>query len=398
MKNNMFGKFLKVVTLVLAMGALAGCQDKASSAATDKIKIGIIAPLSGPFASTGVEFQRGIDTYIALNGKRVGNHEIELIYRDVGGTNPEIAKRLAEELIVKEKVSMLGGFYISSTGSAVAPVVTQTQTPTVLFVPGARAIMDQSPFFIRAGATLSQQYLPAATWAINKGKKRAYIAVADYAPGHEAQKAFKTKFTSLGGEIIGEDRIPLNTVDFAPIAARIASAKVDVVNIFIPPGAPSVGFLKALAAQGVLAKVTVIGCAETDGPDLLLFDDSILGFYSSLYYSPGLAHKENRVFKEKLEKNFPGALPSYSMVAAYDGMHLLYRMAAAQQGKVFDPKAAMAAVRGFQWMSPRGPVTVEADTREVTQNMYIRRVTKVDGRLENVLVDTIESVKEAGIL
>jgi branched-chain amino acid transport system substrate-binding protein len=365
-----------------------------SAASADTIKIGIIGPFSGPFATSGVQFKQGVGTYVALQGTKVGNHEIELIYRDTGGTNPAVAKQLAEELVVKEKVNMFGGFYLSPEALAAAPVITEAKTPAVLFVSGARRLTKLSPYFVRAGSSVRQEFVPPAQWAIKQGKRRAYIAVGDYAPGYDAQQAFKATFTSLGGTVVAEDRIPLNTVDFAPFAERIANADIDVVDVFVPPGAPAVGFVKALATRGLLKKTMVIGCAETDEPDLHLFDDSIIGYYSSLYYVYGLPHKENVEFKAALQKSFPGAVANYSMVDAYDGMNLLYRMAAAQNGGQFDPETAMRAVRGYSWISPRGPLTIDPDTREITLNMYIRRVEKVDGKLENVLVDTIPAVKE----
>jgi branched-chain amino acid transport system substrate-binding protein len=380
---------------IAALALLLATVMAPAAVAQEKIKIGIIGPFSGPFAATGVQFRQGIETYVALNGTKAGDREIELIYRDTGGTNPAVAKRLAEELIVKEKVSALGGFYLSPEGFAVASVINETKTPAVLFVSGARPIVRQSPYFVRAGSTLWQEYIPPAEWAVKKGHKRAYIAVADFAPGHDAQETFKGKFTELGGQVVGEDRIPLNTVDFAPFAERIANSNAEVVNVFIPPGAPSVGFLKALAARGIMQKMVVIGCAETDDADLHLFDESVVGYYSSLYYTIGLPHEENRKFKAKLNEKFPGAIPSYSMVNAHDGTHLLYKMVEAQKGKTtFDPEAAMAAVKGYSWTSPRGPLKIEADTREITLNMYIRRLEKVNGRLENVVIDTYEAIKE----
>ena len=379
---------------IATLASLFAITMAGSSVAQEKIKIGIIGPFSGPFATTGLQFRQGIETYVALNGTKAGNREIELVYRDTGGTNPAVAKRLAEELIVKDKVSALGGFYLSPEAFAVTSVINETKTPAVLFVSGARPIVRQSPYFVRAGSTLWQEYIPPAEWAIKNGQKRAYIAVADFAPGHDAQETFKGKFTELGGQIVGEDRIPLNTVDFAPFAERIANSNADVVNVFIPPGAPSVGFLKALAAQGVMKKMVVVGCAETDDADLHLFDDSVVGYYSSLYYTLSLPHKENQTFKAKLAERFPGAIASYSMVNAHDGMHLLYKMVEAQKGSKFDPEAAMNAVKGYSWISPRGPLKIEADTREITLNMYIRRLEKVNGRLENVVIHTHEAIKE----
>jgi branched-chain amino acid transport system substrate-binding protein len=380
-------------SLVLACAlSIAGMQ---SAAAQDKVKIGIIGPFSGPFAATGIQFRQGIETYVATHGTRAGDREIELIYRDVGGANPAVAKRLAEELIVRDKVSFLGGFYLSPEGAAVAPVATETKTPTVLFVAASPPLVKMSPYLVRVGGNILQQAVPPADWAIKKGLKRAYIAVADYAPGHDVQGGFKARFTALGGQIVGEDRIPLNTIDFAPFVERIANAKPELVDIFIPGGAPAVSFMKAMGAQGLLGKMTLIGQAEADDPDLHLFDDSLIGFYSSLYYAAAVPTETNRKFKAALTEKFgKGAAAAFATVDAYDGMHVIYRMIEAQKGKPLDGTAAIEAIKGYAWESPRGPLKLDPETRDVIQNVYIRRVEKVDGRLQNVIVDTIEAVRD----
>jgi branched-chain amino acid transport system substrate-binding protein len=381
----------RLLAAFAVLQVFAGTQ---AALAQEKVRIGIIAPFSGPFATVGTQMRQGIDAYVALHGTRAGNRDIELLFRDHGTTNPAYAKQLAEELIVREKVSLIGGLHLSPEVSAMASVATETRTPTVMFIAGGRQLTKQSPYLVRTGSTLWQEYLPAAEWVYMQGKRRAYIAVADYSPGHDAQEAFKSKFTELGGQIVGEARIPLNTVDFAPFVERIARAKPEVVNIFIPPGAPALAFIKALAAQNVLGQgIMVIGCPETDDPDLKLYDDSVVGVYSSLYYAIGIPGEANRKFKEAVKAKFDdAAVPNFSMAAAYDGMHLLYRMVEAQKGSRFDPDAALAAVKGYSWESPRGPLKVE-DNREMTLNMYIRQVQKVDGRLQNVLIDTVRAVK-----
>lgn len=378
-----------VIVLALVIASPAQAQDK--------IKIGIIGPFSGPFAATGVQFKQGIEAYMALNGTKVGEREIEVLYRDVGGTNPANAKRLAEELIVRDKVSLLGGFFLSPEAFAAASVVNETKTPTALFMAGAQPLMRQSPYFVRVGATLWQQYTPSAEWAIKKGLKRAHIVVADFTPGHDAQQSFTNKFTALGGQVVSADRIPLNTVDFAPVAERAAKSGADVINVFIPAGAPALGLLRAFAARGVFNNATVIGCAETDDADMHLFDDSVIGFYSSLYYAVGLPNQENQKLKVALREKFrDNAVLGLATVVAFDGMHVLYKMIEAQKGKTFDPEAAMAAIKGYSWNSPRGPLKIEPDSREITQNMYMRRVEKVSGHLENVVIDTIPAIKEPG--
>src|SRR5690606_8185983 len=157
-----------------------------------------------------------------------GGREVDVIYRDVGGSNPAVAKRLAEELIVRDKVVMLGGFFITPEAGAVASVITETKTPAILFNAAASPLVRQSPYFVRVASTLFQDLHSAAEFAYMSGKRRAYIAVADYAPGHEVQEAFKSKFIALGGQVVGEDRVAMNTVDFSPAAERIANSKADV--------------------------------------------------------------------------------------------------------------------------------------------------------------------------
>ena len=380
------------IVLSLVLLALAALP----AAAQEKLRIGIIGQFSGPFAQAGVQFRQGVETWLAMHGTKVGGREIEMVYRDVGGANPAVAKRLAEELIVRDKVAMLGGFYLSPEASAVAPVITETRTPAVIFNAASPPIVTTSPYFVRTGQSLWQASTPPASWAAKQGFKRAYLAVADYAPGYDVQAAFKSTFTAAGGAIVGEDRIPLNTVDFSAYAQRIANTKPDVVEIFIPTGAPSVGFVKALAAQGVLASNTaIIGSAEVDDTELHLFDHGVAGVYSSLFYLPGLENAENVAFKRALAAKFGAdVIPNFAMVGAFDGMALMAHMIEAQQGKPWSGDAAMAAAKGYAWNSPRGPMRIDPETRDVIQNEYIRRVALVDGKLRNVVVDTAPMVRD----
>ena len=202
----------------LAVALLCG-----QAGAQETIKIGIISHFSGPFAMAGVQFRQGIDTFIAQHGTKVGGREVQILYRDVGGSNPATSKQLAEELIVRDKVALLGGFYLSPDASAVASVVTETKTPTVIFNAAAPPIVRQSPYFVRVSNTVWQDAVSTAEWAHMQGKQNAYIAVADFAPGYDLEEGFKWKFTGLGGKIVGDDHIPLNTVDYASVAERIAS-------------------------------------------------------------------------------------------------------------------------------------------------------------------------------
>jgi branched-chain amino acid transport system substrate-binding protein len=373
----------------IALSGFAAC-----AVAQETIKIGIITHDTGPFAVPGQQFRMGIETYRALHGNEVGGRKVEFIYRDVGGPNPAVAKRLAEELITRDKVSILGGFYLTSDALAAASVVNQTKTPSVLFVATSPSVLKQSQFFVRVGQHIAQSANTSATYALQHGKKKAYIAVADYAPGHDVQSAFKKTFEAGGGKVIGEDRIPLNTVDYAAFAERIKNANPDVINTFVPPGAPAVSLIKALASQGLMSKAMVIGMGEADDSDLHLFDDSVIGFYQTLYYGETVDNPENKAFKAAMKKKFgDDARATFTATSAYDGAAAIYRMIETQRGKPFDNQALLKSLRGYSWKSPRGPVTMDADTRELVQNIYVRKTEKVNGRLNNKVVEIYPAVK-----
>jgi branched-chain amino acid transport system substrate-binding protein len=370
----------------------------AQARAEDAIKIGIIGQFTGPFAVTGEQYKQGLEAWLAERGPVTAGRRMELIYRDTGGPNPAQAKRLAEELLVRNKVAVLGGLYLSPEAAAAAPAINETKTPALLFNAASPSLMPASPWFVRLGQNISVPARLGAEWAKGLGKARGYTVVGDYTPGHDTEAAFVEAFTASGGQIVGKDRVPLNTVDFAPYAERIANADPDVLEVFIPPGAAAVGFIKALAARGLTQKILIIGQGEAEDSDLHLFDDSVVGFHSIIYYSSTLDDAENNALKATLQKKFgAGVLPSTFTLGAYDGLELVRRMLEGQQGKPFDAAAAMASVRGFAWKSPRGPVTIDAATRETIQNFYVRRVEKKEGKLQNVVIKTIEGVKPPGV-
>ena len=333
------------------------------------------------------------ETYVDRHGAPSGGNSVQIIYGDIGGPNPAQAKRLAEEMIVRDGVSILGGFYLSSDALATADVVNKVNIPAVLFVAASPSILQKSKNFVRAGQQIGQSAVGGAEYALKEGKRKAYIAVADYAPGYDVQNFFRKAFEAGGGQIVGQDRIPLNTVDFAPFAERIANANPDMIDVFVPPGAPAVGFAKALASAGLINKTIVMGMGEAEDADLKLFDDSLVGFYQSLYYAEAVDNPENKAFEAIFrEKYGQDVHPSFTAVSAYDGMAIIYKMIEAQDGK-FSTETALKAVKGYSWNSPRGRITIDPDTREVIQNIYIRRVVKEDGKLKNVVVDTFKDVK-----
>jgi branched-chain amino acid transport system substrate-binding protein len=288
---------------------------------------------------------------------------------------------------------MLGGYMLTPEAVAAVPVVNETKTPLLLFNAATPALLKMSPYFIRVGQNISIPAELGATWSRQQGKSRGYVAVADYVPGHVVEAAFAAKFEAEGGKIVGKDRIPLSTVDFAPFAERIANANPDVLEVFITPGAPAVGFIKALAARGLTQKILIIGQGEAEDNDLHLFDDSVLNFHSIIYIAGSLDNPENNALRDTLRKKFgPDAAASAFTIGAFDGLHLMYRMVENLAGKPFDGDAAIKSVIGFSWNSPRGPVTIHP-SRELVQNFYVRRVEKVGGRMQNTVIHTFPSVE-----
>ena len=376
----------------VAIAASALVATGTPALAQDKIRVGVIGPFSGPFASVGVMFKQGIETYRAINGSRAGDREVELIYRDTAGNNPAVAKQLAEELIVRDKAQILTGFYLSPEAAAAAPVVNETKTPAVLFFAGGEGITKLSPYYIRTGSTNATHAAKIAEYALKQNWKRIYIAVADYGPGYDMQAVYKKRVTEAGGTLLAEDRLPLNTVDYAPFAERVANAKPDAVLGFVPNGAPAVAWYKALAAQSVLPKTPVLGISETDDTELRNFGDTVIGAYSLIFYSADAPGAANGAFKAALAKAFPDSMPNFGRETAYDAMHVVYAMIQSQQGKAWDGTAAKDSVQGLSWDAPRGKLRIIPNTGEIESPIYVRRVEKVDGKLKNVIVDVFQNV------
>ena len=242
---NSLQRFLAALFIVIAAGP---------AHAEETIKIGIIGQFTGPFAVTGEQYRQGIEFLACCAWAGEAGRRMELIYRDTGGPNPAQAKRLAEELLVRNKVAVLGGLYLSPEAAAAAPAINETKTPALLFNAASPSLMPASPWFVRLGQNISVPARLGAEWARGLGKSRGYTVVDD-TPGHDTEAAFVEAFTAAGGQIVGKDRVPLNTMDFAPDAERIANANPDVLEVFIPPGAAAASFIKALAARGLTQKI-----------------------------------------------------------------------------------------------------------------------------------------------
>ena len=367
----------------------------AAPAHADEVKVGLLSQYSGTYSWWGQEYDRGVQLFMDETGGKVGEHTLAIIKRDEGGTSPARSRQLAQELVVRDKVQYLIGGTFTPTVMGTADIVDQTKTPYV-FVNGATSSMtEKTPYFVRVGYTSWTYCEPLVKWVYEQGVRKAATIVADYAPGIDIENAYNDTFKKLGGEMVDNIRVPMGTTDFSAYLQRVKDTGVEHVFMFMPVGPMSAGFIKAFQERG-LGKdgVALYAGAETQESDLPAVGDSALGIVTALHYSPYLDTPANKDFVKRFQAKYGAdAVPSLAAMGAYDAMHLVARMVEATNGKK-DGEKALEAIKGYAWESPRGPSKIEADTREITQNVYIRRVEKVDGKLGNVPIHTYESVKE----
>jgi branched-chain amino acid transport system substrate-binding protein len=380
----------KSVTLLSALAAIGLMTGGASA---DVIKVGVIGTMSGPYALFGKNFKMGIDAWVAEHGNKVGSHTVEFIYRDEESPNPAKSKALAQELLVKDKVQYLAGVYFTPDAMAIAPLLDESKTPLVVMNAATSAIVQKSPYIVRTSFTMWQNTVPAAKVAKTNGSKKVAIAVSDYGPGIDAEAAFKKTFEAEGGKVVEAIRMPLNTTDFGPIMQRIKDSGADTIFTFLPAGPPTLGFVKAYIDNGLKAggvKLMSTGDVVTE-PDLPTIGDAGIGILSTYHYAVSHDSPENKAFIAQIVKD-GGKLDEITMtsVAAYDGARVIYKMIEATDGKR-DPAKAVDAVKGMKWISPRGPVSIDPDTRHIRQNVYLRTVEKVDGKLINKEIKTFEA-------
>ena len=365
---------------VLRNAAVLACGLAAASAMA-QVKVGIIAPFSGPFAHYGVLMRAGAEAYVAAQGGKLAGQNVEFIWRDEGGPNPANTKTLAQELVVKDKVDYIGGIVFSPNAFAVAPVIQESKTPMVIFNAATSDITTKSDYYVRTSYTLWQVTVPIAQHAAKKGIKKVVTAVSDFAPGVDAENAFKAEFTKQGGQVVESIRMPVRTTDFGPFAQRIKASGAQAVYVFLPGGPPNLGFVKAYQENGLRqAGIEFLGTAETDEFDLQKFGDSALGLQTAFHYSGARDSPANKAFVAALAKQNKEAVPNYASVGAWDGMYVIHKMIEATGGKR-DGDKAMAAAKTLKWESPRGPVSIDPSTRHITQNVYLRTVEKGAGGL-----------------
>jgi branched-chain amino acid transport system substrate-binding protein len=382
-------QFLASTAATVVVGGLAGT----SALAADTIKIGFILPMTGPQQSTGRETSAAIKLFMAQNGDTIAGKKIEVIVKDDGAV-PDAAKRLAQELIVNEKVHFLAGFGVTPCALAVAPLATEAKIPQVVTAAGTSIITERSPYIVRTSFTLAQSTVPMADWAAQNGIKKVVSMVSDYAPGVDAESSFKDEFTKKGGQILESIRFPLANPDFAPFLQRAKDAKPDAIFVFVPAG-QGAPFVKQFLERGLdKAGIKIIGPGDVTDDDVLNgMGDQVLGTVTAHFYSADHNSPANKAYVTAFEKANNGMRPNFMAIGGYDGMHLMYEALKKTNGDT-DGDKLVAAMKGQKWESPRGPISIDPETRDIVQNVYIRKVEKKDGQLYNVEFATFDAIKD----
>jgi branched-chain amino acid transport system substrate-binding protein len=378
----------------LAASALAVLLGIGAANAQGSIKIGVILPYSGQFADTATQIDNGIKLYMKQNGDSVAGKKIEIIRKDTGGVAPDVAKRLAQELIVRDGVDILAGFALTPNAMAASDVSDQAKKFMVIMNAATSIITTKSPYSSRTSMTLPMVGETMGNWAFKSGIKKAYTMVSDFGPGHDAEGAFHRAFKAAGGEIVGSVRMPVANPDFSAFVQRAKDLNPESIFIFVPGGAQPAALGKAFAERGVdPAKIRIMGTGEVvDEQALKSMGDAALGIITAWHYDYNLDSKMNKDFvaahNAEHKRN-----PDFFSVGGYDGMHLIYEALKKAGGKT-DGESLIAAAKGLSWESPRGPVSIDPETRDIIQTIYIRKVEKVGNDLRNVAFDKVENVKD----
>jgi len=383
--------------LVQAAAGAAALSFPHIARAADPLKIALIIPKTGPFASTGRQLEAACRLYMAKNGDTVAGRKVELLVKDDTGTQPELTKRMAQESIVRDKVHILAGFGLTPLAFAAAPIATEAKTPMIVMAAATSVITQRSPFIVRSGFTLPQITVPMAEWASKNGIKKVYTLVSDYGPGLDAEKAFVKAFTAHGGTIVESAKAPLANPDFAPFIQKAKDAKPDALFVFVPSGAGT-AVMKQFAERGLKeAGIRMIGTGDVVDDDILeAMGAPALGVVTSFHYSAAHNSPENKAYVSGMAAANGGMRANFHSVGGYDGMHLIYE-AVKKAGATADGEKLVEAMKGMSWTSPRGPMTIDPASRDPIQTVYIRRVEMVDGKPWSVEFDKFEKVKDPGV-
>jgi branched-chain amino acid transport system substrate-binding protein len=379
-------------TLVLAAALAAAVP----AYAQQTVKVGLILSSSGQFADAAAQMDNGIKTYMKQKGGTVAGKKIELIRRDTGGIAPDVAKRLAQELVVRDKVDILAGFVLTPNTMAAGDVSAEAKKFMVVMNAATSIITTKSPYMARVSVTTPQLNESFGTWAAKKaGIKRVYTMVSDFGPGHDAEQAFQNAFKAAGGNLVGSVRFPVANPDFAAFVQRAKDQNPEAIYVWIPGGAQPSSLGKALAERGIDPKKTkVLGQLElaTEEARKAMGEVSV-GIITAAHYDNNHDSALNRAFVKEYAAVSGGRKPDFFSVGGYDGMHLIYEALKKTGGKT-DGESLIAAAKGMKWESPRGPISIDPETRDIVQTVYIQRVEKVGGELKNVEFDKVENVKD----
>ena len=381
--------------MTAAAALLAAATLPVAGHAQGTVKIGVISAYSGQFADTAVQIDNGIKLYMKQHGDTVAGKKIEVIRKDTGGPNPDVAKRLAQELVVRDGVDILAGFTLTPEALGAAGVATEAKKLMVDMNAATAIVTEKSPYIVRVSVTLPQIAETAGTWLATKGKaKKAYTMVSDFGPGIDAETGFQKAFKAAGGEIIGSVRMPVANPDFSAFVQRAKDLNPESIFVFVPGGAQPAAIGKAFAERQVdPTKIKIISTGEAvDEQAVKAMGDISIGRLSAWHYDYNHKSKMNEAFVKAFNAEFKRN-PDFFAVGGYDGMHLIYEALKKTGGKA-DGDSLIGAAKGMKWESPRGPISIDPETRDIVQNVYIRKVEKVGGNIVNVDIDTVANVKD----
>jgi len=393
-RNEMqFNQWIRGIFVGAAMLGVAGTLQ-----AQGVVKLGLVAEFSGPFAQYGQQILGGMKAYMKEHGDTVAGRKIEIVQRDTTGPAPDVAKRLAQELVTRDNVDFLVGFGLTPNALAVAPVATEAKKPMIIMNAATSIITTKSPYIVRVSMTLPQITQPMAQWAAKNGIKKVYTVVADYGPGIDAESAFTKAFQAAGGEMVGSVHTPLQNPDFAPFVQRVKDAKPEAVFLFLPAGEQGIAFMKAYKERGLAdAGIRLIATGDiTDDGVLEAMGEPTIGLVTSFHYSASHNSPENAAFKKAYaDANGTALRPNFMAAAGYDGMAAIYEALKKTNGSS-DGDKVMAALKGMKLASPRGAIMIDPETRDVVQTVYIRKVEKTGGGLYNMEFDKFPDQKDPG--
>ncbi|MGS1117491.1 ABC transporter substrate-binding protein [Castellaniella sp. UC4442_H9] len=388
---------MRKLGIFTAVALAVSCSLAGVEANAKDLTIGFVMSMSGPYADYGKQMKRGVDLFMAQHGDTVAGRKVRIVIKDATSIAPQIAKRHAQELILKDKADVLAGFGLTPNAFSVAPLATEAKVPMVVMNAATSSVTERSPYVVRVSHTSPQGAWAMAKWLYDNNVRKAYTLASDYGPGHDSEEQFQKTFKELGGTIVGGVRTPVDTPDYTPFLHRMVAAGPQAAFLYVPPGSSMVSLAKNFRELGLDKK----GILET-GPGgisdeqlLPALGDTALGMITAFHYSAMHDSPENRKFVGDYRARYNGEYPNQMSMAAYDGMHLIYMALEKTKGDS-GAEAFINAVKGMKWESPRGPVQIDPETRDIIQNEYIRKVEKVDGMLQNVEIHTYKAVKDPG--